>query len=87
MKPSFSYFIIYLGVKGKLGLSCSNNEVFPRYDVEEEYRSLEEGKISSSPSYYLLVPSLVGLGGHRGRRLAPCGGRHHFAAQEVIDDD
>jgi prolycopene isomerase len=59
MRPSFSYFIIYLGVTGDLGLSCSNNEIFPRYDLEEEYRSLEEGKIPSTPPYYLLAPTLA----------------------------
>ena len=59
MKPSYSYFIIYLGVEGQLDLSCSNNEVFPQYDLEEEYRFLEEGQIPPSPPYYLLAPSLV----------------------------
>jgi phytoene dehydrogenase-like protein len=59
MKPSFSYFIIYLGVEGHLDLSCSNNEVFPQYDLEEEYRFLEEGQIPPTPPYYLLAPSLV----------------------------
>jgi prolycopene isomerase len=59
MKPSFSYFIIYLGVEGHLDLSCSNNEVFPQYDLEEEYRFLEEGQIPPSPPCYLLAPSLV----------------------------
>ena len=59
MRPSFSYFIIYLGVKDAVGLSCSNNEVFPDYDLEEEYRSLEQGRIPPTPSYYLLAPSLA----------------------------
>jgi prolycopene isomerase len=59
MRPSFSYFIIYLGIKGDLNLSCSNNEVFPQYDLEEEYRSLEKGRIRATPPYYLLAPSLV----------------------------
>jgi phytoene desaturase len=59
MRPSFSYFIIYLGVKGAVGISCSNNEVFPQYDLEEEYRSLEQGRIPSTPPYYLLAPSLA----------------------------
>jgi phytoene desaturase len=59
MKPSYSYFIIYLGVEGQLNLSCSNNEVFPQYDLEEEYRFLEEGEIPPTPPYYLLAPSLV----------------------------
>jgi len=59
MRPSFSYFIIYLGVKSDLGLSCSNNEIFPRYDLEEEYRFLEQGRIPSTPPYYLLAPSLA----------------------------
>jgi prolycopene isomerase len=59
MRPSFSYFIVYLGVQGGLDLSCSNNEVFPHYDLEEEYRALEEGVIPSSPPYYLLAPSLA----------------------------
>lgn len=59
MKPSYSYFILYLGVEGELDLSCSNNEVFPRYDFEEEYRHLDGGRIPPSPPYYLLAPSLV----------------------------
>jgi phytoene desaturase len=59
MRPSFSYFIIYLGVKGDLDLSCSNNEIFPQYDLEEEYRSLEQGRIPPIPPYYLLAPSLA----------------------------
>jgi len=59
MKPSFSYFIIYLGVNGELDLSCSNNEIFPGYDLEEEYRYLEEGKIAPSTPYYCLAPSLL----------------------------
>jgi phytoene desaturase len=59
MRPSFSYFIIYLGVHGDLDLSCSNNEIFPQYDLEEEYRSLEQGRIPPTPSYYLLAPSLA----------------------------
>ncbi len=59
MKPSFSYFIIYLGVEGELALSCSNNEILPQYELEEEYRSLEEGRIPSTPPYYLLAPSMV----------------------------
>jgi len=59
MRPSFSYFIIYLGMEGELDLSCSNNEVFSHYDLEQEYCYLEEGKIPSSPPYYLLAPSLV----------------------------
>ena len=59
MRPSFSYFIIYLGVQGELDLTCSNNEIFPQYDLEEEYRSLEQGMIPSTPPYYLLAPSLA----------------------------
>jgi len=59
MRPSFSYFIIYLGIKGDLGLSCSNNEIFPRYDMEQEYRFLDEGRIPTTPPYYLLAPSLA----------------------------
>jgi phytoene desaturase len=59
MKPSFSYFIIYLGVEGQLDLPCSNNEVFPHYDLEKEYQFLEKGHIPPSPSYYLLAPSVA----------------------------
>jgi phytoene desaturase len=59
MKPSLSYFIIYLGAEGEPTLSCSNNEVFPQYDLEGEYRSLAAGQIPATPSYYLLAPSLV----------------------------
>jgi phytoene desaturase len=59
MRPSFSYVITYLGVDGELDLPCSNNEVFPRYDLEEEYRYLEKGRIPPAPPYYLLAPSSV----------------------------
>ena len=59
MRPSYSYFITYLGVEGELELSCSNNEVFPQYDLEQEYRSLAAGEIPAAPSYYLLAPSIA----------------------------
>jgi phytoene desaturase len=59
MQPSFSYFITYLGLEGQPELSCSNNEVFPQYDVEREYASIASGEIPATPSYYLLAPSLV----------------------------
>lgn len=59
MRPSFSYVIAYLGVEGELDLPCSNNEIFPQYDLEEEYRNLEEGRIPPTPPYYLLAPSSV----------------------------
>ncbi len=59
MQPSLSYFIVYLGVEGELNLSNSNNEIFPGYDLEEEYRYLDEGTIPPTPPYYLLAPSQV----------------------------
>jgi phytoene desaturase len=59
MRPSFSYFITYLGLEGQPELSCSNNEVFPQYNLEGEYSSLASGEIPPIPSYYLLAPSLV----------------------------
>ena len=60
MKPSLSYFILYLGIEGRLDeLSISNNEVFPEDDLQKEYRSLYENRIPEKAPFYLLAPSKV----------------------------
>jgi prolycopene isomerase len=60
MKPSLSYFILYLGIEGGLDeLSVSNNEVFFEKDLQKEYRSLNESRIPEKAPFYLLAPSKV----------------------------
>lgn len=60
MRPSFSYFILYLGIEGKLEeLPVSNNEIFFDSQLSREYESLYQNRISENPSYYLLAPSKV----------------------------
>ena len=61
MKPSFSYYITYLGIEGPLGeeLPCPNNEIFFDYDLLREYEALSNNQLPSNPSFYLLAPSLV----------------------------
>jgi phytoene desaturase len=60
MKPSLSYFILYLGIEGGLDeLSVSNNEVFFEKDLQKEYRSLNESRIPPQAPFYLLGPSMV----------------------------
>jgi phytoene desaturase len=61
MKPSFSYYINYLGVEGSLDeeLPCANNEIFTDYDPLREYEALSKNQLPSNPSFYLLAPSLV----------------------------
>jgi len=59
MKPSISYFILYLGVDGGLDeLSVSNNEVFFENDLQKEYESLSKNQISEEAPFYLLAPSI-----------------------------
>jgi phytoene desaturase len=64
MKPSFSYYIAYLGFEGSPDeeLACANNEIFSDYDLLREYGALVENKLPRNPSYYLLAPSLVNPG-------------------------
>jgi prolycopene isomerase len=60
MRPSLSYFILYLGIEGKLdGLSVSNNEVFFGDPLQKEYQSLYENRIPEEGPFYLLAPSKV----------------------------
>jgi len=61
MKPSFSYYISYLGIEGSLDdeLPCTNNEIFSDYDLLVEYDALSKNQLLSNPSFYLLAPSLV----------------------------
>ncbi len=71
MKPSFSYYIAYLGIEGPLdeALACANNEIFSDYDLLREYDALSKNKLPSNPSFYLLAPSLVNPD-HAGRGLS-----------------
>jgi phytoene desaturase len=60
MRPSLSYFILYLGIEGGLDeLPVSNNEVFPEDQPQKEFQSLYENRISEKASFYLLAPSKV----------------------------
>jgi phytoene desaturase len=60
MRPSLSYFILYLGIEGKLDeLPVSNNEVFYETQLQKEFESLHENRISERAPFYLLVPSKV----------------------------
>ena len=60
MKPSLSYFILYLGIRGRLDeLPVSNNEVFFEEELRQEFRSLYENRMSEKAPFYLLVPSKV----------------------------
>jgi prolycopene isomerase len=60
MKPSLSYFILYLGIEGGLDeLSVSNNEVFFEDQLQKEFQSLYVNRISEKASFYLLAPSKV----------------------------
>jgi prolycopene isomerase len=60
MRPTFSYFILYLGIEGELDeLPVSNNEVFFEEQLQKEYQSLYENRISENAPFYLLAPSRV----------------------------
>ena len=60
MRPSLSYFILYLGVEGELNeLSVSNNEVFFDEPLQKEYQVLYENRIPDEAPFYLLAPSKV----------------------------
>jgi prolycopene isomerase len=60
MKPSLSYFILYLGIEGGLDeLPISNNEVFFEDQLQKEYHSLYENLIPEDAPFYLLAPSKV----------------------------
>ena len=60
MRPSLSYFILYLGIEGEVDeLSTSNNEVFCEDLLRKEYQSLYENRIPEKGSFYLLAPSKV----------------------------
>ncbi len=60
MRPSLSYFILYLGIEGGLDeLAVSNNEVFFEAQLQKEFESLYENRISEKAPFYLLAPSKV----------------------------
>jgi all-trans-retinol 13,14-reductase len=58
MKPSLSYFILYLGIEGELNeLPISNNEIFFNHQLQKEYQSLYVNQILDDAPFYLLAPS------------------------------
>ncbi len=60
MRPSLSYFILYLGIDGALdGLSVSNNEIFFDPFLSKEYQELYQNRIPEEAPFYLLAPSKV----------------------------
>jgi len=60
MRPSLSYYILYLGIEGGLDeLSVSNNEVFFDDHLLKEYQTLYENRIPDGAPFYLLAPSKV----------------------------
>ncbi|MGZ3493902.1 MAG: phytoene desaturase family protein [Thermodesulfobacteriota bacterium] len=60
MRPSLSYFILYLGIEGELDeLAVSNNEVFSDVELQKEFESLYENRIPEKAPFYLLAPSKV----------------------------
>ena len=60
MRPSLSYFILYLGIEGELNeLPISNNEIFFDDQLQKEYQSLYENQILDNAPFYLLAPSKV----------------------------
>lgn len=60
MQPSYSYFILYLGIEGEVEeLSVSNNEIFSDRELSKEYQFLVDDRILEGAPFYLLVPSKV----------------------------
>jgi len=60
MRPSLSYFILYLGIEGDVDeLPVSNNEIFLGDAPRKEFDFLYENRISEKAPFYLLVPSKV----------------------------
>jgi phytoene desaturase len=60
MRPSLSYYILYLGIEGEVDeLPASNNEIFFGDPLRKEFDSLYEDRISEKAPFYLLVPSKV----------------------------
>jgi all-trans-retinol 13,14-reductase len=60
MRPTLSYFILYLGIEGELEeLPVSNNEVFFEDQLEKEFLGLYENRIPERAPFYLLAPSKV----------------------------
>jgi phytoene desaturase len=93
MRPSLSYFILYLGIDGKLEeLSASNNEVFPDAQLSKEYQTLYENRIPDGAPFYLLAPSKVNPSHAPEGKSTLClslKAPYHFSRgwdQKVIDD-
>jgi phytoene desaturase len=60
LRPSLSYFILYLGIDGELdGLSNPNNEVFFNDRLQDEYQGIYRNQIPEDAPFYLLAPSKV----------------------------
>ena len=60
LKPSLSYFILYLGIEGGLDeLPISNNEVFFSDRPQDEYQAICQNQVPEEAPFYLLAPSKV----------------------------
>jgi len=60
LRPSLSYFILYLGIEGELKeLSTSNNEIFFNDCPYEEYEAIYRNQVPEEAPFYLLAPSKV----------------------------
>ncbi len=60
MRPSLSYFILYLGIDGEVDqIPVSNNEIFFGDPLRREFDFLYEDRISDKAPFYLLIPSKV----------------------------
>ena len=60
LRPSLSYFILYLGIEGGLDdLSTSNHEVFFNDHPYGEYQSIYRNEVPEEAPFYLLAPSKV----------------------------
>jgi phytoene desaturase len=60
LRPSLSYFILYLGIEGELDeFSTSNHEVFFSDRLQEEYKAIYKNKVPEEAPFYLLAPSKV----------------------------
>lgn len=73
MRPSYSYFILYLGIEGEVEeLPVSNNEIFSDRELSKEYQFLVDHRILEGAPFYLLVPSKVNPSHAPGGRSTLC---------------
>ncbi len=60
MRPSLSYYILYLGIDGEVrDFPVSNNEIFFEDELTKEYHALYENRFFREAPFYLLIPSQV----------------------------